>query len=367
MLHPKLILLTNNWVWNSPVFGAVARMADFYPVANGAENSVELLADRVKNGYSVVIFPEGTRSVDGSIKRFHKGAFYLAEQLNLDILPIVLHGTGYTMTKGDFLLKDGTITVKFLPRIKPDDTGYGVGYSERTKNISSYFKDEFKQLSIETERPRYFKEQLLYNYLYKGPLLEWRLRIKLWREKNYLLFHQLLPRAGKILDVGCGYGYRPYLLHFASKERQFIAIDADEDKIEMAANCFSRDKKINFIFADALKFPFENYDAIILANALQHMQPADRKQLIEKCIRHLNPGGTIILKDNHMDLNSPHKQLSSAESFPTTNSFTFNNSNYFSSHLVKDIAAAHNMKYTEVAQKIYRSETVIEIKHERRD
>jgi 1-acyl-sn-glycerol-3-phosphate acyltransferase len=57
MLHPKLILLTNNWVWNSPVFGAVVRMADFYPVANGAENSVELLANRVKHGYSVVVFP----------------------------------------------------------------------------------------------------------------------------------------------------------------------------------------------------------------------------------------------------------------------------------------------------------------------
>ena len=367
MLHPRLILLTNNWVWNSPVFGAVARMADFYPVANGAENSIELLADRVKNGYSIVIFPEGTRSVDGSVKRFHKGAFYLAEQLNIDILPVVLHGTGYTMTKGDFLLKDGTITIKFLPRIKPDDSRFGVGYSERTKRISTYFKDEFKNLSIETELPRYFKEELLYNYLYKGPLLEWGLRIKLWREKNFLLFHQLLPRAGKILDVGCGYGYRPYNLHFSSKERQFIGIDTDGDKIEMAANCFSRDNKINFIFADALKFQFENYDAIILADMLHHVQLADRQLLIEKCIRHLNPGGTIILKDNHTGLNTPHKQARPAESFATGKADIFDNSNYSLSQLVKDIAAAHNMKYTEVAQKIYRSDIVIEIKHEGRD
>ena len=135
----------------------------------------------------------------------------------------------------------------------------------------------------------------------------------------------------------------------------------------MAANCFSRDNKINFIFADALKFQFENYDAIILADMLHHVQLADRQLLIEKCIRHLNPGGTIILKDNHTGLNTPHKQARPAESFATGKADIFDNSNYSLSQLVKDIAAAHNMKYTEVAQKIYRSDIVIEIKHEGRD
>jgi 1-acyl-sn-glycerol-3-phosphate acyltransferase len=99
MLYPKLILLTNRWVWKSPVFGIAIRMADYYPVANGVENSVDLLYDRIKNGYSVVIFPEGTRSVDGKMRRFHKGAFYLAEKLNVDILPVVIDGSGYTFNK----------------------------------------------------------------------------------------------------------------------------------------------------------------------------------------------------------------------------------------------------------------------------
>ena len=59
------------------------------------------MADRMKNGYSLIVFPEGTRSEDGVIKRFHKGAFYLAEKLNVDILPIMIHGTNYTLTKQD--------------------------------------------------------------------------------------------------------------------------------------------------------------------------------------------------------------------------------------------------------------------------
>ncbi len=99
MLHPKLILFTNDRVWNAPVSGMVVRMADYYSTANGVENSLELLEDRVKNGYSVVVFAEGTRSPDGNVQRFHKGAFFLAEKLNLDILPIVLHGSGYNHDK----------------------------------------------------------------------------------------------------------------------------------------------------------------------------------------------------------------------------------------------------------------------------
>jgi len=354
MLNPKLIFLTNNWVWNSPVFGAVARMADFYPVANGAENSIELLAGRVKHGYSVVIFPEGTRAVDGEIKRFHKGAFYLAEQLNIDILPILVHGTGYTMTKGDFLLKDGQITIKYLPRIKPNDNRYGTGYAERTKLIARYFKEEYKQLSIATEKPAYFKEQLIYNYLYKGPLLEWQLKIKLWREDNYQLFHELLPVKGRMLDIGSGYGVMAYLLHFASKEREFIGIDNDEDKVEMANNCFSKDDKINFIFAGIPEFQFKNYDAILMVDFLQDMQQAAQKQLIEKCISHLNPGGKLIIRTDNKDL-TPKDKGAAFRSFFSTSLFKFtgaasNGASYLSGQLVEDVAASNQMKCTVIHQ-----------------
>ncbi len=346
MLSPKLILLTNNWVWKSPVFGAVARMADFYPVANGAENSIELLADRVKNGYSVVIFPEGTRSVDGDIKRFHKGAFYLAEQLNIDIAPLLLHGTGYTMTKGDFLLKDGTITLKYLPRIKPNDTTFGDGYAERTKRISRCFKEEYKKLSIEIEQPAYFREKLIYNYLYKGPILEWQLRLKLYREKNYQFFHDLMPRKGKMLDIGCGNGYMSYLLHFASAERKFTGIDIDEDKIELANNCFSKDNDINFIFADALKFSYEQYDVITVADALYGLQPDEQKRLIDKCINALNPGGMVIIRAKNKNLN---KQKEGAASNP--------------GGLILNRTAENKMGCTEMKMNNRTSDTVFVVKH----
>ena len=105
MLYPKTILLTNNWVWNSPIFGWLVRMAGYYPVARGIENSIDYLEEQVKAGYSIAVFPEGTRSPDDHIRRFHKGAFFIAEKLNLDILPVLIHGTGLYDVKGRFFIE----------------------------------------------------------------------------------------------------------------------------------------------------------------------------------------------------------------------------------------------------------------------
>lgn len=366
MLTPKLILFTNHWVWNSPVFGFVVRMADYYPVMQGADGSIDLVADRVQHGYSVVVFPEGTRSVDGSMKRFHKGAFFLAEKTGLDILPILIHGSGYTMSKGDFLLKDGTITLQFLPRIKPLAPGLGNGYAERAKSIGRYFRAELNQLREQLEKPSYFKEQLVYNYIYKGPVLEWYTRIKLRVEKNYSLFDELLPRQGKLLDAGCGYGFMSYMLHFVSGEREITGIDYDEKKIETANHCFSKTEKINFIHADVLLFGYEKYDGIILSDVLHYLQPHQQKQAIEKCMQSLNENGILVIRDGNKDLAGRHLGTKMTEFFSTTfsgfNKTTKNGLSFLSGSLIREIAAEQNMYCTEIDQSKYTSNMIFVIK-----
>ncbi len=260
----------------------------FFPTTENTEEGLDRIAERVKQGYSVIIFPEATRSLDGNLKRFHKGAFFVAEKLNLDILPIVIHGTHYALSKDDFLLKDGEITLSFLPRITPNDNSFGNGYSERTKKISRYFKDSFEQLKQQIEQPAYFNEQLRYNYIYKGPVLEWYMRIKVRMEKNYKVFNDLLPRSGTILDIGCGYGFMPYMLHFVSPQRTITAIDYDEHKIATANHCFSKDGTINFICTDITEYPFRKYDAVVMMDILHYLQPAQQKSVIEKSIRSIN-------------------------------------------------------------------------------
>ncbi len=316
MLHPKLIMFTNNRIWNSPLFGKVIRMADYFP-AEQIETDMSQVEERIKYGYSIIIFPEGTRAEDGVIKRFHKGAFYLAEKLNVDILPIMIHGTDYTLTKQDQLLKDGLLTVKFLPRIKPGDKQFGNGYAERAKLIGRHFREEFDLLKKEVEQPEYFREKLIYNYLYKGPVLEWYMRIKTRLEKNYLPFHELVPYQGKILDIGCGYGFMSYMLSFTSPQREITGIDYDEEKTSIANHCFSKTDKINFVCSDVMAFNFEKYDTIILADMLHYLQPGEQKLVIEKCMNNLNSGGMIIIRDGDKDKEEQHKRTKLTEFFST--------------------------------------------------
>lgn len=151
MLTPKVILLTNKWVWRSPIFGLVVQLAEYYPVDEGAEGAIEKLQKKIEEGYSIVIFPEGTRSPDGELQRFHKGAFYLAEKLQIAIRPLLIYGTHVAIPKADFYINDSLIVLKFLPAILPDDHNFGSTYQERTKLISKYFKNELEALSREID------------------------------------------------------------------------------------------------------------------------------------------------------------------------------------------------------------------------
>ncbi|MEP7107252.1 MAG: 1-acyl-sn-glycerol-3-phosphate acyltransferase [Ferruginibacter sp.] len=367
MLHPKLILFTNNWVWNSPVFGAVVRMADYFPVELGVESNIDLVAARIKQGYSVVIFPEGSRSADGKIRRFHKGAFYLAEKLNVDIQPILIHGSGYTMTKADFLLKNGKITIEFLPRIKPGDKEFGAGYSVRAKGIARYFREEYANAISRIEQPSFFRERLIYNYLYKGPELEWYLKVKLSLEKNYQLFHDLLPKEGKILDIGCGYGFMSYMLSFAAPQRDITGIDYDEEKIKTANHCFDKSVNINFQFTNVLEYLFEKYEGIILCDILHYLHPPEQILLLEKCIRHLGPRGTIIIREGNADLKKRHSGTRVTEFF-STRFFGFNKTtskglSFLPGNLIREIAARQVIGYSEIDQSKFTSNIIYLLKN----
>ncbi|HEX5025959.1 MAG TPA: 1-acyl-sn-glycerol-3-phosphate acyltransferase [Agriterribacter sp.] len=369
MLYPKLILLTNDRVRHAPVSGMVVRMADYYSASSGMDSSMAQMEEKVKAGYSIVIFPEGTRSPDGQMKRFHKGAFYLAEKLNLDILPVIIHGTGYTMTKKDMLVKDGKITVQFLPRISPANTLYGSNYTERAKLVGKYFRVEYEKLRAGVETPSWFREQLFYNYIYKGPVLEWYMRVKVKLEKDYHAFHQLLPLRGKLLDIGCGYGFMSYMLHFAAPERNITGIDYDAEKTVVANHCFSKNEKINFIHSDILNFAFEKYDGIILADMLHYLTAAQQKDIIQRCIGSLNTGGVLIIRDGDKDLKGKHNGTKLTEFF-STRLFGFNKTtgsglSFLSGTMVHEIATAQQMTFRRIDKTRFTSNVIFVIQNPR--
>ena len=136
MLNPKSIFLTNDWVINSPLFGKILQLTGSYSISKGIDTGIDELEENIKLGYSIIVFPEGTRSKSNKINRFKKGAFFIAEKLNVDILPILIHGNHEILPKGKFIINKGKFTIKILNRIKSNDLNYGKPI-QKNKNKSA--------------------------------------------------------------------------------------------------------------------------------------------------------------------------------------------------------------------------------------
>ncbi|PIE48987.1 MAG: glycerol acyltransferase [Flavobacteriales bacterium] len=240
MVTPNVIYLVNDWVYKSPVFGLLARVTGFYPVSSGLEGGMSHLQKKIKQGYCLVVFPEASRSYTNKTGRFHKGAFHIAKELKLDILPLYLHGNAEVLPKRDFIIYDGSLTVTVGKRIAYNDDNFGKTARERTKRISAFFKAEYKKIRKTLEGPDYFRETLLNNYRYKtDKLLE---RSKADFKQNKQAYYQLMrqiPYKTKILHIADNFGQIDILLVSDSVSRKITSVITDDEKRKIAENCYT--------------------------------------------------------------------------------------------------------------------------------
>lgn len=320
-LTPKLVMVTKSWVWNSPFFGSIVRYADFYHAADGYELLAERLQERVDEGYSVVIFPEGTRSADCSIQRFHKGPFYLAQLLKLDILPVMIYGAGKISAKTQgFYIKSGIVATKIFNRLVPGDTTFGKTYQEQSKNYRRWFVEQYDIFSHEMKscNKAYFREALIKNYIYKGPVLEWYIRVKCRLDGYYDYWDKLIPDNAVVADVGCGYGQMSFMLSLLSDKRKIVGIDYDKDKIEVVRHSFlSKTRNVSFVCADMRDVEIPASDVILFNDSLHYINAESQKAIVVKSIASLQANGLIIIRDGDKSKTDTHAKVEHTEVWST--------------------------------------------------
>ena len=88
---------------------------------NKAISSLKLVErEIIDNNISFLIAPEGTRSKDGSLGKFKNGAFHIAKNTGISIVPVIINGAYEAKNKTDWRLSPGTIDIYFTDIITQD-------------------------------------------------------------------------------------------------------------------------------------------------------------------------------------------------------------------------------------------------------
>ncbi|HLV13902.1 MAG TPA: MMPL family transporter [Xanthomarina sp.] len=298
MLHPKMIFLVNDWVYNSPFFGKAVKLAGFYPVSSGIEKGVDHLQKKVDQGYSLMAFPEGTRSYTNKMKRFHKGAFFLAEQFKLDIVPVIIHGNSEVLPKGNFVIKKGVITVKILERIPFESEMFSGTTRDTTKLISSYFKNQFHAFRKETEDETYFHKMVLEEFRYKGDALYQRVKSDL--KANKTVYKTIMDSVGEkdtILHVSKTCGQLDFLLALDGPDRKIFTYFEDAPVGKIIKNSYLSNNHYKISVFDTLEKVLQQQANLLILDEI----PFTNKQL-EAVIS--NGVTKIILLHSNLELSS---------------------------------------------------------------
>ena len=124
--------LAKEELFRIPIFGRGMRGCGYISIdrtnRKSAFQSLKEAALKIREGASVMIFPEGTRSRDGKIRPFKKGGFVLSVDAGVPIVPIVIYGTHPIMPKGRLMVRSQDVRMEILAPINTSE------YTRKTKD-----------------------------------------------------------------------------------------------------------------------------------------------------------------------------------------------------------------------------------------
>jgi len=113
----RIAILARKSLFDIPLIGTAFRLANFVPVdrenRDAALASVTEAVKRTRQGYSFLVYPEGTRSPDGHLRRFKKGSFAIAIEAGIPVVPVTCSGAHRIMKKNSLIIQGGNVKVSF--------------------------------------------------------------------------------------------------------------------------------------------------------------------------------------------------------------------------------------------------------------
>lgn len=150
--------LNHNFKWmmkialkKIPIFGTACQYAGHIMVDRSSKAAIRRTMQHaektLKGGMSLVVFPEGTRCDDGHLHPFKRGAFTLAEEFSLPVVPLTINGAFDLLPKGSFNVRPGKVTLTIHKPIMPP--------AEGKYNMEELIKESYNRIAsaIPGEKP----------------------------------------------------------------------------------------------------------------------------------------------------------------------------------------------------------------------
>ncbi len=268
-----------------PVFGQMATVGghvilDPDRVEEGIAHCKALLAE----GVSIVLFPEGQRSDDRQLQPFSRGAFELALQTKVPILPVAITDTAAALPKGRPYGFD-PISRIHLQVLEP------VVLDAGRRALAVRVRDRIAE-ALAGAHPYTLAQTTMQRYRQQGRFRAGFAYGKVMFDPVFWMLRERLPRSGSLLDLGCGEGLLGAYLAAGGSRVSYRGVDIDSDRVSAATRAG--------LACDAgsiLEVDFGDQDAVTCIDVLHYFSPEVQDALIARMCAALRPGGVLFIRD----------------------------------------------------------------------